>query len=132
MHSTRHIDYLFGGDLRIEQQKTIYNTYHSLAVYKDGLPRIEWKEGFDYKEYKNNWKENHWKEMIAYDWLIDIDANSHDEIEEALNQSRRLKLFLDKLRVPYRLVFSGMGFHFVIPYDKIQKERSFDPTDPKR
>jgi len=119
------LDYIYDvtGFFKIQ---THYNLYYSLAEYKNGLPYNEPR-----LSDRNNeeWNNNHWKEMIGYDWLIDIDSPSFDEIEFAYHSAVNLKNTFDRLDVPYYLRFSGCGFHFVVPYKYLPQDLSFNYED---
>lgn len=114
-HSVQHYDYILNKGLRIFEKQTPYNFYYSLAKYKDGIPN----QTFNLWEKKKNnlsWNEIHFNRMVAYDFLIDIDAGSHEDIYFAFDSTKLIKAYFDMLNVPYELRFSGMGFHFIIPY----------------
>lgn len=111
-HSVQHLDWIYNY-LHIFKLEKYYNFYYSLARYKYGIPYR------DYNVENNNikeWFKNHHKEMAAFDLLIDIDATSHKDIDFAYESAKAVKKFFDKDNVSYELRFSGMGFHFIIPY----------------
>lgn len=96
-----------------------YNLFYSLAKYKDGIPYSTLK--LSDRDFQG-WTKNHWKEMVSYDFLLDIDAGNHSEIDFAHYSARNIKNKFDELDVPYYLRFSGRGFHFVIPYESFPVE----------
>ena len=112
IHNVQHLD-LWIKRLDIKNGKRDYNLYYSLAHYKDGIPNGSLKLA---ERDFGNWTQEHWKEMDSYDFLLDIDAGNHKEIEFAHHSATLIKKLFDRLEVPYHLRFSGMGFHFLIPY----------------
>lgn len=111
-HSVQHFDFINKKMLKVEEQNTLYNYYYSLARYKDGIPNQSPK----LSERDNSlWNETHFKEIIAYDFLIDIDGE-HETIDFTYESAKEILNLFDKLRVPFELRFSGRGFHFIIPF----------------
>lgn len=113
IHNVQGIDVWFKV-LKIHEFLRGYNVYYSLAKYKEGIPYSTLELA---KRDFGNWTKEHWKEMVSYDFLLDIDAGNHNEIEFAVYSAKEIKKLFDKLEVPYHLRFSGRGFHFVIPYE---------------
>jgi len=100
----------------IRKPSNILNLYYSLAEFKEGSLR----DSFNFLEYdKEEMKKNAAQNIVKYDFLLDIDAPSRETLIPLTISARKIKDFFDKLHVPYYLRFSGMGFHFVIPYDYI-------------
>lgn len=113
LHSVQHLDFILWNQLKCKLTKKCLNLYYSLATYKKGLPML----GANLRERDtSDWKDNHYKHIIAYDLLIDIDAGSHDEITYAQESALKIVDELDDCEVPFQLRFSGMGFHIIIPY----------------
>ena len=112
IHNVQHLD-LWLRQLRVSNNERDYNLYYSLAHYKNGIPNGSLNLA---ERTFGNWIDVHWKEMDAFDFLLDIDAGNHKEIDFAHYSAKQIKTLFDKLEVPYHLRFSGMGFHFVIPY----------------
>lgn len=108
-HNTNHLDYVIKNKLMFEEEKR-FNFYYSIAKYKNGIP---------YGVDREDWKKNHHKEMIGYDFFVDIDAGTHEDIDFALESAELLKKLYDKFSVPYDIRYSGKGFHFIIPHNKI-------------
>lgn len=126
IHNVQHLD-LWLQSMHIADSKKDYNMYYSLAKYKDGIPHGSLN--LSERDF-GNWNEDHWKEMESYDFVIDVDAGNHKEIEFAYYSAVKVKKFFDELNVPYNLRFSGMGFHFLIPYNyfsDLKMDLSFDP-----
>ncbi len=93
------------------------NLYYSLAEYKHGLPlRFLGDKERDF-EVTSDWNKNHWKEMIHYDFLIDIDAKNQQQMKGALYTAMKLRDMLIKNRGRFEVRFSGRGFHFIILND---------------
>ena len=112
IHNVQHLD-IWLKSMHITSNERDYNLYYSLAHYEDGIPNGSLKLGD--RDF-GNWTEEHWKSMDGFDFLLDIDAGNHNEIDFAYYSAIEVKKIFDKLEVPYHLRFSGMGFHFVIPY----------------
>ena len=126
IHNVQHLD-LWLHQLKIYKNIRDYNIFYSLARYKDGIPfgKLQLAE----RDF-GNWNDEHWKQMESYDFLLDIDAGNHKEIDFAYYSAVKVKKFFDNLEVPYHLRFSGMGFHFLIPYyyfSGLGMDLSFDP-----
>ena len=113
MHNVQSIDIWFKL-LNIHKFGREYNLYYSLAKYKDGIPFGTLALS---KRDFGDWTKEHWKEMVSYDFLLDIDAGNHSEIMFAHYSAKNIRNKFDELDVPYYLRFSGRGFHFVIPYE---------------
>lgn len=107
----------------------LYNIYTSLSCYKFGVPRSSLK--LEMRKF-DDWKMDHWKQIISYNMLIDIDAKSFDEVDDAYNDAKKIKEYFDELNVSYYLHFSGCGFHFILPYSMFKHfNLSFNPKDSK-
>ena len=66
--------------------------------------------------------------MLKYDLLIDIDASDHSEILHANKCTIEICKRLKQYDIEFEIVFSGCGFHIVIPYKHFEtKKFSFDP-----
>jgi hypothetical protein len=102
-----------------------FNFYYSLARYSNGIPN----QTFNLSLRDNSgWVSSHYKEMIEYDFLIDVDSGDHSDIEYAWDSTKDIINYFDLLQVPYELRFSGMGFHIIVPYVYFPKY-SFNPKD---
>jgi len=121
IHSVQHIDvYLKAWDW----YRNKWNIYSTLARYENGIPNQTLKL---YARDNTEWKQNHFKEMVAYDLLIDIDASNHSEISMAADSAALVCERFDKYNIPYTLLFSGCGFHVKVPYSFFSdKKYSFD------
>lgn len=93
----------------------LVNMYYSLAEFKDGIPYRDTSEG-NLKEDWEAWNNKADKEIVSYDVLIDVDCDSFDFLDYALESAKNIKTHFDFYRIPYKLRFSGRGFHFVIPF----------------
>ena len=130
IHNVQGIDVWFKV-LRIHEFQREYNLYYSLAKYRNGIPFSTLK--LSDRDF-SDWTKNHWKEMVSYDFLLDIDAGNHTDIMFAHESAMNVKKLFDRLDVPYHLRFSGRGFHFVIPYEFFKHEADylievFNPED---
>lgn len=112
-HSVQHLDTILFKILDVRYKQTLYNLYYSMAKYMNGLP---YQDPNLAKRDTREWKDNHHKEMFEYDWLIDIDAGNHDDIDWAFESADKIKRLLDRCSIAYELRFSGCGFHFIVPY----------------
>ena len=115
VHNVQSLDYCLWRRNKTIERNTPYNCYMSLNRYVNGLP-ITPQDNEERKKVKDNWLQNHHKEIEASDMLIDIDAPNHAFINESFEDAKKVKELLDKFNVPYYLNFSGCGFHFIIPY----------------
>lgn len=107
-------------------KETPYNFYYSMAKYKNGLPN----QILNFVTRDNlDWTKNHYEEMISYDYFIDIDAPSFMDMQFAYDSACNIKELFDKLNVPYELRFSGLGFHFIIPYKYIPQDLTLNPHE---
>lgn len=104
------------------------NFYYSLATFKNGLPMTDPKN-ISLTVDKAEWNANAYKEIVAYDMVIDIDSGTHEEIDFAIDSAKMIKRLFDSYKIPYYLRFSGMGFHFVIPYRFFPLILSLNPHD---
>lgn len=131
IHSPQHLQFI----MRLMgwvKNNNIYNIYSTLATYKDGIPLLDHNSIFDKKLRNKEWKETHYKNMVSYDFLLDIDSDSHKNMDYALDSAKEIKRALDLAGCPHELRFSGMGFHFVIPfYYFIDLNLPFDPNTLK-
>lgn len=112
IHNTHHLK-VWLDSMHILDGTREYGLYYSLARYKDGIPystlRLTDRDFSD-------WNQNNWKEIVSYDCVIDVDCNNHKEIDFVYYSAKEIKKLFDKLNVPYYIRFSGMGFHFIIPF----------------
>lgn len=123
VHSVQHLDFnLKATDMF--KKLTPYNFYYSMAKFKNGLPN----QNLNFAERDNaEWNKSCYKEIISYDYLIDIDAPDFDDLQIVYETAIDIKRLFDKLNVPYELRFSGMGFHFVIPYKYLPQDLTLNP-----
>jgi hypothetical protein len=112
-HSVQHLDFILNRWLKVGTTKEQYKFYYSLARYKAGIP---YQTANLDKRDNSEWNESHWKEMESYDFLLDIDSPTHNEILLAHQSALEVKAMLDSLHCPYELRFSGCGFHFIIAH----------------
>lgn len=109
-----------------ESPEKFTNFYYSMGKYREGVPYLYDKGKLD-KDKSETWKDNAHESLVSYDMLIDIDAGDFSEMEYAVESSKAIKSFFDLKNIPYLLRFSGMGFHFVIPYNYFPSALSLNP-----
>lgn len=103
------------------------NLYYSMGMYLNGVPMTS-PHGEERRDFKEFWVMNHYKTMISYDMLIDVDSDSFDNVPIALTTAKNIKHLLDLCGVEYRQRFSGRGFHFVVPYLSFPPSLSMNPN----
>lgn len=128
-HSVQHLDFLMKALHFCDRNFKRYNFYYSMAVYYlDGIPNQNMNLA-ERKDTLEKWNKNYWKSIRGVDFFLDIDAPDGC-IDEAFRQSLRIKAFFDSFMIPYYYRFSGKGFHFVIPHDRlVNLDISFNPED---
>lgn len=130
-NNVQSLNYVFEEE-NIKQNK--FNCFVSLAKYKDVPKRYygngEWKHG---NLTIPNWnsQEDNWKYVEEFDFFIDIDAPSHEEMDFAYYSAREICNFFDRVPVKYTVRFSGKGFHILIPDGCFSFEKSYDPSNEK-
>lgn len=105
--------------------------YYSLATYSQGLP---FRNFLIPKEEKTHWIINHWRQMVAYDFCIDIDAPCFDAKPQALKDARRIMLAMSAWAKRIELRDSGKGYHLIVEYKDLPRwmqKLSFDPYHPQ-
>ena len=99
-HSCQDIQF-WNSNLNVHIKPHTY--YYSLATFKNGsIPKTSGnlslrKEQDSYFEFKNNY----WKNIVGFDFLLDIDSPSHDTIEMAYYSAKIIKNMLDEIDCPY-------------------------------
>ena len=103
-----------------------FNFYKSVGSYSGGLPFTSLDVS---QRDTDDWKKNHLDFMNAYDCFIDIDGGNHGEINHAHISTHLITKLLDDYKCPYNLIFSGCGFHIIIPYRFFMDRKfSFKPN----
>lgn len=123
-HSVQHFDFILRA-MGYKYHQQPYNFYKSMAIYKDGIPNQTMNME---KRDNNQWNKEHYNHIVGYDLLIDIDLDSHENIQWAWASANNIKTLFDSCKTPYTLRFSGRGFHFEIPYPYLP-HKSFNPKD---
>jgi len=125
-HSVQHLSFLIRSLKMFEKEKN-YNFYYTLAEYDGGIPN----QSMDlYQRDNSSWNQDHHKYMTSFDFMLDIDAGSFDDMQWAYHSANTLRIALNRFNVPYELRFSGKGFHFIIPYRYFSKlGKNFIPHD---
>ena len=106
--------------------RTFINFYYSLAVFGDGIP---FKDLKIFTRDTKLWNKKANARIISYDFLLDIDAGSHEDWDFCKYSAEIIKKVYDALKVPYSLRFSGKGWHFVTPYKYLPQYYSMNPLD---
>jgi hypothetical protein len=98
---------------------TPINIYNSLATYEKGVP----------VPIDNNWwKTNHWKQIVAFDMLLDIDSPTQTHTNLAKETCLQIHKHLNSLQVPHQIRFTGNGFHIILPSQLfVGLGKSYDP-----
>ena len=119
-HTVDHLDYIINKIVKYYNKP--YQFYYSMARYKEGIPKgVQGNFG-------QEWKKNLHEYVITYDWLIDIDSDSHATMELAQLSAINICQFLDKYNTPYEIRFSGCGFHIIIDgINMLDLNLSFNP-----
>lgn len=94
-----------------------YNIYHSCAKYDNGLP-IFFFSGMKKEEIeqrKKEWVEECNNKIISYDYYIDIDSPSFEALKLCADDTLNIYKKIIKKKDNVKLIFSGCGFHIVIP-----------------
>jgi hypothetical protein len=120
-HNMQGIQYVLK-NLHIKEKPK--NLYSSVAVYKNGIPNQTMNLQ---KRDNTQWKKDHWNHIESYDFFLDIDAS--ESMEEAIVNAKNIVAYFDDLYIPFRLRFSGNGFHIIIPEHAFPKKQSYDPYD---
>lgn len=128
VHTVKNFDFMLKWAGINEDNRPI-NIYHSLAVYKEGVP-FGWKMS-DRKD--SDWNKHRIKDTVAYDFVVDIDSPTHNEIDLAKEDAIKLYDIMKNYNPSIR--FSGKGFHIYIKYEdmldyglKGMRSSNFDPN----
>ncbi len=124
IHNVQSLD-AWNKNLHVWEGKKDYNMYHSIAKFKNGIPFSSFN--LTDRDF-GNWNRDCWQEIEEYDFFLDIDSGNHKELEFSCYSAKVIKQLFDNLDVPYLLRFSGMGFHFIIPY-RFFNYKNFNPHD---
>lgn len=119
IHSVQHLDFYIDYT-RFFKEKIPYNIYYSLAKYKFGIPNKVFNSDA-MKKIREDWIQNHHKEMVSYDFLLDIDCGHVDDFKYAKKTMLLVFDEFNKSKIPFELRFSGRGYHFIIPYEYFTK-----------
>lgn len=94
-----------------------YNIYHSVALYKEGIPNQTLNFCDKAKSEVNKfWKDGeHIANIKRFDFVVDIDSPSHEDFNLAHQSAICLHDFFMYHGIPHEIRFTGMGFHFIIP-----------------
>lgn len=104
-----------------------YNIYYSMATFKEGIPYQDLTNLSSDARDNKKWNDDAHRHIVAYDMPLDIDAGSHEELDFAFDSMHNILKILNRAGTPFYLKFSGMGFHFVIPYRAFPATLHFDP-----
>lgn len=124
-----HKDYIFWltRGVAIPEKEAYTNFYMSIARYTHGLPSIGWGENRKFQ--REEWRKNCSKQIIEYDFLIDVDCIDHYDVK---NGVRDVLIILEYIKVNkgwknVYVGFSGMGFHILVPMEEVTENRNFIP-----
>lgn len=101
-----------------------YSLYMSNAKYKNGVP---YRDPSIEKGYSDEWRKSHWKSIESYDLVIDLDSDGN--LRECHKDMSYIRRFLNMVKCPHFVRFSGRGFHFIVPDSAFPKKKSYDPTE---
>ena len=103
--------------------KKQYNLYYSIAGFDSVPPRSRDLQAplLD----GDFWKKD-WMHMRSFDFFVDIDGDDAP-FRAVIDSADSIMMLLDRLDVPYELVFSGRGIHIKVPYDDSLRGYSFYP-----
>lgn len=115
--------------LKFFSGKKPYQFYRSLAFYHYGIPHQTLDLVKRKKEQLNkDWIINHHTQMKGFDFVLDIDGESHKTIDETKKAMIKIHRYLNRINCPHHVKFSGTGFHIVIRGYRFPKY-SFSPRD---
>lgn len=103
---------------KFEELNKPYNFYATLAKYNNGVPQISYKGGDAWenrREIIKKWRGEHESNITGYDFLIDIDCDNFDNFDYTLESAKIIVSLFNRLKTPFKLKFSGKGFHITIP-----------------
>ena len=130
-HNTAHFNFLMCDLLHAYQKAIPYQCYCSLASYAiDGEPGIPRMSANLQARDTQGWRHEHWKHMVGYDWLIDIDSPSHSAKHMDLARQTALSV-VDELtlqEMPMQVRYSGCGYHIIVPASALRPD-SYDPDN---
>lgn len=127
-HNSYQLQYIAKFFSMMSHGRKPYNLYYSLARFKEGIPKRQPLLNQKDENCGELWKGECWKHMEAYDFVVDIDSPSHDDFYMIREGAVSLAKWLKHTKVPFQLRFSGMGFHFVVPYEYFEHLGfSFEP-----
>lgn len=109
--------------LKIVEGEYFMNFYHSVARYEHGVPTSKLVDR-DLTE----WNLTCFKHIIDYPFLVDIDAENHEEMSLAHQATK--EILIDMLSKGWNGIFimtSGMGFHILARMKDVTKNRNFIP-----
>lgn len=127
LESIRDYDFWINQRIGIRKNRCKVNLYIGLPIYDHGIPSFAWDE--NRKENKHKWIKDSPNHIVRYDFLIDIDAEEHEEIYLALIDCKKCLIkCLEKKWNNIIVTFSGMGFHIIIPMKEVTQNRNFIPN----
>lgn len=127
VHNIQHFQFMMKR-LSMFEYGRIYNLYYSLAEFEGGIP---YQDLTSLKRDNEEWNKEHIGHIKAYDFVLDVDSGNHEkeEIDMCIYSAKSIKRFFDSVCCPYYIRFSGMGFHFIIPYRFFPKIYSLNPNE---
>jgi hypothetical protein len=133
-HNVQQFDWLMNYLRSGSQAGDLFNLYYSLAKYGGGIPNQNYSLPKSERDKNTDeWNKVHHLNMTEYDFLLDIDADEHSQLDYAIQGATLIKNWFDSHNVPYQLRFSGCGFHFIISYEYFNgmniMQMRFNPTE---
>lgn len=112
------------------QGKFLFNLYSSVGWYMK--PSLSWIGDPDRKEKQLTFKKEGESKMMGYDFVVDIDCDSEKELRFVMESAKKVFVYFIKVGCPFTLKYSGLGVHFVVPYEFFKNagiDKSFVSTD---
>ena len=128
VNNVRQYDFVLGHGVKMFSQERYYNFYYSIAKYFKGVSKTNLYEHKERRIICDDWVENHYKEMVDYDFFLDIDAPTFFDVPVAKTMALNIHDYFNGLNVPHEVRFSGMGFHIIIP-SKYFNKKIYDPSE---
>jgi len=107
--------YCLNDIINYKEQKNPFNLYKSLAKYRNGVDNMSPVLRFRKQEIED-WNKKRPGEIISYDLFIDVDSPDRQHMAETKEDVHRIHDHLVSFSIPHNIIFSGMGYHLLIPY----------------
>lgn len=120
-HNVQMLDKIFK---RLNLFKKGYSLYYSVARFNKGVPFYTLI--LTYRD-THKWNKTANENIESYDYVIDIDSPDDSSFIYARDSAYELAKFFLYSGLPFRVRYSGRGFHFVIDSEHVPP-LSFDPS----